>query len=400
MGMAASQATLLTITSRLHDVEYKAQNIENQKIALATQKDELYQAYCDALDAKKIQVAYNNGDGTKSFIDASFSTLCHYSEDRFAQYSLRNSKTGKVIVDQETLDVWTDFNTDKYAFAYAMLGMDVNFGWDDTTKDEGYRCNMGTDIGIGTAQADYGYGDGKASNGYYNLFMTDVERKVFDKHSTDDRLKKAYDNLTETCNSDSATDADKREALNKFRDTLYNNFSNEIYDYMRLDKQETKEDAKPEDSNATFFNDCPEEYPKSEFEYYVHLFEEIQNAGGCELIDPEYESGEAGNDWLNNMVKSGRVLIDVYNPNKKEWTETSLATSTNANYLQEVQDEADLKKAEAEYEHELDIINRKDTKFDQDLSKLETERNALTTEYDSVKQIVKDNEDRTFGVFG
>ena len=39
MGMAASQARLLTITSRLHDVELKAQNIENQKIVLATQKD-------------------------------------------------------------------------------------------------------------------------------------------------------------------------------------------------------------------------------------------------------------------------------------------------------------------------------------------------------------------------
>ena len=54
MGMAASQARLLTLTSRLHDVEYKAQNIESQKIALATQKDELYQNYCDALDAKKM----------------------------------------------------------------------------------------------------------------------------------------------------------------------------------------------------------------------------------------------------------------------------------------------------------------------------------------------------------
>ena len=68
MGMAASQARLLTLTSRLHDVEYKAQNIESQKIALATQKDELYQNYCDALDAKKIQVAFNNGDGSRTLL--------------------------------------------------------------------------------------------------------------------------------------------------------------------------------------------------------------------------------------------------------------------------------------------------------------------------------------------
>lgn len=395
MGMAASQATLLTITSRLHDVEYKAQNIESQKIALATQKDELYQNYCDALDAKKIQVAFNNGDGTKSFVDASFATLCKYDANRFAQYSLRDAKSGKVIVDQQTLDAWTDFNTDKYAFAYAMLGMDGNFAWSDNKEGD---SSMGTEVGIGSSLIDWG--DGIAANGSYNCFMTDVERRIFEKHSTDDQLKKAYDNLTETCNSDSATDAECREALNKFRDTLYNKFGTEIYELMRLNKNDTYEKNGDPTATTAEFDDYPEEYPKSEFEYYVHLFEEIKNAGGCQLIDPEYEGGEAGNEWLNNMVKSGRVLIDVYNTNKNEWTETSIATSTNANYLQEVQDEADLKKAEAEYEHELDIINRKDTKFDQDLSKLETERNALTTEYDSVKQVIKDNEDRTFGIFG
>ena len=55
MGMAASQARLLSLTSRLHDIELKAQNIQSQKIALATQKDELYQDYCDALDATSIK---------------------------------------------------------------------------------------------------------------------------------------------------------------------------------------------------------------------------------------------------------------------------------------------------------------------------------------------------------
>ena len=105
MGMAASQARLLTLTSRLHDVEYKAQNIESQKIALATQKDELYQNYCDALDAKKIQVAFNNGDGSRNFVDATFATMCTYNEDRFKQYSLKDANTGKVIVDSNTFEM-------------------------------------------------------------------------------------------------------------------------------------------------------------------------------------------------------------------------------------------------------------------------------------------------------
>ena len=44
-------------------------------------------------------------------------------------------------------------------------------------------------------------------------------------------------------------------------------------------------------------------------------------------------------------------------------------------------------------------IDKKDQKFDLDLSKLETERTALTTEYESVKKVIQDNVDRTFGIF-
>ena len=58
-----------------------------------------------------------------------------------------------------------------------------------------------------------------------------------------------------------------------------------------------------------------------------------------------------------------------------------------------------LAKAEAEYEHTLKQIDKKDQKFDLDLSKLETERKALTTEYESVKKVIQENIDRTFGIF-
>ncbi len=394
MGMAASQARLLTLTSRLHDVEFKAQSIQSQKIALATQKDELYQKYCDALDATKIQVAFNNGDGTKNFVDATFSTLCTYNEDRFMQYSLKDSKTGKVIVDAKTVETYENFNTDKYAFAYAMLGMEDNFGW-AVNYDDG-RYSMGMEVGIGVSNENYG--DGMADNGLYNLFMTDVERMVFENHSDDDKLQKAYDNLEETCSSSSESIREQQNALEEFRDVLYNSYGTEIYQYMRLNKQD-EYNTSIDNANAEYDDMYPEDYPKGEFEFYVHLFEEIQAAGGCQEIDPQYESGEEGNEWLNNMVEAGLVLIDVYDPDSKEWTETSVATSTNANYLQEVQDDTDLKKAEAEYEHELDIINRKDTKFDQDLTKLETERTSITTEMESIQKVRDDNIERTFGIF-
>ena len=98
MGMAASQARLLALTARQHDVELKAQNIMAQKLGLATQKDELYQEYCDALDATKIKVAFLDKIGDKNYLDANFSTLCKFDSYRQNDYALRDNKSELMMV--------------------------------------------------------------------------------------------------------------------------------------------------------------------------------------------------------------------------------------------------------------------------------------------------------------
>ena len=383
MGMAASQARLLSLTSRLHDVEYKAQNIEAQKIALATQKDELYQNYCDALDATKIQVAFRNADASVSYVDANYSRLCDYSETRVKQYALIDSQSGNMIVSQEVADKYKSY-TDKYAFAYAMLGFEGNFGWENG--------NQGCEIGIGIAQEDYGYYSQSGTG--YSLYMTECEQDVYDSHSEDTKLVDAFEAIEEAEN-----DSDKQKALDEFREYLYSKYSDEIFDRMNIIKGGIKGDA--EDDNALTYPDTEWEELRKEFNYYVQLYEGIETAGGCTVLEERYMSGEAGNDWFQNMVEAGLVTIQIYNTDgaNKGWVDTNVATSTNENYLQEVQDETDLKRAEAEYEYELDKINQKDSKYDTDLSKLETERTSITTEMDALKQVRDDNIERTFGIF-
>lgn len=371
MGMAASQARLLTITSRLHDVELRAQNIESQKIALATQKDELYQNYCDALDAKKIQVAFVDASGCKTFVDANFANVAKYDPSRVTQFSLRDSKTGKVIVDDETADMYDYYKSDKYMFAWAMMGYDGYMSDDDDYAGEFVGRDNQDNIDL--------------------LDMCGAEREVFEAHKDDEKyskLKQAHEDFENAENI-----IDRKKALQNFRDVLYSDIA------LRAEIHEKICAIASQDSVYD-----PSEAPDidmGEFNFYVHLFENIQNNGGCVKINAVCEDGDSGNEWFNNMVQSGRVLIDVYDNTGKNkgWTETSVATSTSNNYLQEVSDDTDLKKAEAEYEHELSIINRKDTKFDKELSKLETERNALKTEYDSIKKVKEENVERTFGIF-
>ena len=102
MGMAASQARLLSITARQHDVEYKAQAIQNAKIQLATQQDRVYQEYQEALDAQTLTLtSINTKSGEKSTVAATFNNL--FSHNRLtpavaAEYALFD-RNGRLVVD-------------------------------------------------------------------------------------------------------------------------------------------------------------------------------------------------------------------------------------------------------------------------------------------------------------
>ena len=141
--------------------------------------------------------------------------------------------------------------------------------------------------------------------------------------------------------------------------------------------------------------------------YYINLYNQIKAAGGCvSIADYDGPNGNAANnsDWLQGMVKSGEITIEIVETDSKNgkvlFDTTSPSSDISVSYTTtSTIDTTALKKAEAEYEHKLQQINKKDKAFDLDLSKLETERNALTTEYDSVKKVIDDNVKRTFGIF-
>ena len=62
-------------------------------------------------------------------------------------------------------------------------------------------------------------------------------------------------------------------------------------------------------------------------------------------------------------------------------------------------DDLTVLKAQAEYENKMDNINAKDKQLDLQLSKLENERNALKTEYDTVKDLIKKNIEKSYKTF-
>jgi|GEM_PF-2331092 len=59
----------------MHQIEYKAQRLEAQKLQLANESSRVYEEYENALDASKIQYGALNADGTTTFLDATLNAL-------------------------------------------------------------------------------------------------------------------------------------------------------------------------------------------------------------------------------------------------------------------------------------------------------------------------------------
>ena len=101
-------------------------------------------------------------------------------------------------------------------------------------------------------------------------------------------------------------------------------------------------------------------------------------------------------EWLSNNVNLGAAMFYQKDAKTNNFFETSVSTNTG---LSEVVDETKLRKAEAKYEADMKRIDLKDRKYDTDLAALETERNAIKQEIDTLKTVAKDNVERTFKLF-
>ena len=69
MGLSSSQARLLNLTARMHQIEYKAAKLESQKLQMANESRRVYDEYLEALESTKVQVKTLNNDGSASYKD-------------------------------------------------------------------------------------------------------------------------------------------------------------------------------------------------------------------------------------------------------------------------------------------------------------------------------------------
>jgi len=285
MGLSSSQARLLNLTARMHQIEYKAARLEAQKLQMANESTRVYEDYQEALDKTKVQYKVLTTDGSVTYRD-----IQSYSDFTGAGYAI--DYNGVVYDD-------TNAYTDKNGAYVSTTAITVTA--DDITNKK-YA-------GITTAGKYYQKLDG---SGYV-----------------------AEANVTKTA-------------------------------------------------------------VKLGFAQLCH------DAFGAEVANPPTNVS----DVITNLINSGDVTLVTKRSDTNAFAketdfdfadyETSVSTNTG---LQEVSDEVELKKAEAKYEADMKKIDNKDKKFDTDLAALETERNAIKQEIETLKTVAKDNVERTFKLF-
>lgn len=117
MGMAASQAKLLSLTSRLADNELRSQSINNAKMRLATQSAQASDNYISALNDANLMFSNYDATGTAQSQLLTYNSLTAYSSYN-NQYGLVNS-SGQLLVSESEAAMFEAANGNLNAYLKA-----------------------------------------------------------------------------------------------------------------------------------------------------------------------------------------------------------------------------------------------------------------------------------------
>ncbi len=147
MGMSASQARLLSITSRMNDVEFKSQQISNTKIRLADESEQVANAYTKALNASKYtKVDYSSGHAVK--VDLTARELIKPNSD----IRLRRRNDNRVVISQKEYDLYKtaiSYNNNKNSFCGQLPTEDAR------KKESGYVFVLNMTMGVSSWNSAY-----------------------------------------------------------------------------------------------------------------------------------------------------------------------------------------------------------------------------------------------------
>lgn len=358
MGMSASQARLLSLTSRLSDLELKAQMVDNSKIRLSQAEAEAADNYNAALSKQNLTVL--NGATASTYVDATAYNLTTYDaiSDYNKQFFLQDS-AGEILVNKSTGDSYNKAMTTtihvsgKTVLNKTAKEIQTQFGTlEKFLNAEGYTSDANGKTETKVIPAHYEHVQG--------------EPPIWVKETT----------TTTTYSTDS-------KAIEYYTDCYYGKEA-----FMQAQGYTSD----PNGATSTSGSSTTKIYDATAAQWYERMFDSMKNNGFKTISDTNFRSKE----WLYQQLNAGNIYLAKYNSNNQL---EQISWSSGDASLQTETDNVDTTKAEAAYQATMNQLEAKDKQFDLELSKINTEHTAVQTEIDSVKKVIDKNIDRSFKIF-
>lgn len=135
------------------------------------------------------------------------------------------------------------------------------------------------------------------------------------------------------------------------------------------------------------------------YKYYEKIWDATDGTDYYHPNSAEVISDDQAGDstWLNSQVGAGSIRLVEYDTKEKKFQDVSWESGDST--IQEVEDEKDIARAEANYNRTMADIQAKDKRFDLQLKQIDTEHTATQTTIDSVKKVIEKDIDRNLKMF-
>ena len=378
MGMAASQARLLSITARLTDNEHSGQAISYSKIRLANQTEQANKDYLEALNATKLTVLTGFNGAEEMYTDISYALMTGYNTVANGTQYIITDKDGQILVTNKQAAAFEagngDFNIFLAKLGYSQSNISIKNNSTTATPEEKalayqqiheawdqYLTSVGLHIGEDEEHGlDFGY--------------TSFSTTPFD----------GYPTYTLT---DLVTGQQTTKPLN-FEGTTQE--QREFYDYaVSLTESYYGASSSSDILKTTSVSDNV-----GYVSYLQNIFEKMAAYGYYTESDESKTLKD--NSWFESELRAGNLLLEYYSAVDRGFVSSSIDSDQ---CIEEVTDEREIALIEQEYKTKLEKLESEDNRFDLELKKLDTEHNALQTEYSVMADLIKNNIDKSFKSF-
>ena len=449
MGLASSQARLLSITARLTSNEYESQQISNAKMRLATQTQEASEEYIAALNDTTYSFISFDSTGDTVKTPLTVATMYEYADGK-NQYILTNS-SGKVLLSNKDIQNYETSPTlekflDKYGIKRVFPTVTLEKSWDKL-------FNEGVEGGnLSKFAEQWKNAINEASKGYStDAWKTEKleAQKIYSENLIDYNTVIKQSENGEEVTKDDIFEAQKNMETSREKFTKVLTYNSALETIVRKNPankdicdgydayltavakyQEELKDLGLSTQNAYQYDD------PTKAQWYTNLWYRLngsttdnvgaQSYTSFTISDGIRESKDgkkiAEDDaallnssvWISNALSKGLVNIEQAGYSQDDMTLVSNddpftfnlhGISWSGKIYSSISDivEADndkaVAKAEAEYQRKTAEINAKDEKYQRKLNLLDTEHNAMQTEYESVKSALNKNMERSFKAF-